>query len=202
MIRILVLLLLMSVILQAQPDNVEYDASTLDGVDFTAYTTYNWLPFIDSIHTSEFKSDAIDRYVTVAVDLEMQKRGFSLNEETPQLLMQYMVAIDNTVRTETKATFGAPNMSVGMGFGRGGPSFGVGVSGPRVTGHESFQVNYREGSLIIGIVDIENDQVIWRGIINTSTQDKGQLVNAQAVVNDLIPDLFKKFPKVKRKKKK
>ena len=101
-------------------DKVEYNGSALDGVDFASYTTYGWLPFMDSMHTGQFDSDKVDLYITEAVDREMQKRGFTIDNEAPEIYIQYMIALDNTVKTETKATYGAPNVGVGMGFGRGG----------------------------------------------------------------------------------
>jgi hypothetical protein len=188
-------------ITNAQSAKREYVGHALDGVNFADYTTYSWLPFIDSVMVKDFDSEQLDQLITEAVNAEMANRGFTEVEEGADLVLQYMLVVEQTKGTKSVPVLGRPNVSMGFGFGSHGSSVGVGVSGPRVTGYEQVNIMYKEGALILGMLATEMETTVWRGSVSSIREDKGELVNPQKVIAEVVPRIFKEFPKVKRKKK-
>ena len=194
------MLLLSTVFVDAQNAKRDYSGTALDGINFADYTTYSWLPFIDSVKTDEFDSRKLDNWITEAVDAQMAARGFTRQEDGGELILQYMLVLEESIGTKTVPVMGRPNISLGFGFGTGGVAGGVSASS--TIQKQTVHVKYKEGALILGILDTELETTVWRGTISSIREADGQLVNPKSVIAEVVPKLYKEFPKVKRKKKK
>lgn len=197
--RFTVLLTLLPFLAFSQADDVEINATAMKGIDFKQYQSYAWLPFVDSIKTSEFDKQALDQQITAAVNAELQSRGWKADDAAPQVYVLYAIMLEREEGYVSEPVYGRPNVGIGMGFGRGGFSgMSVGVSSPSVVGSETKKVLYRKGALVIDVIDIATNQSVWRGVANRTKEDKGELVNAKLVIEEVVPKMFKKFP-VKKK---
>jgi hypothetical protein len=184
----------------SQTDDIEINSTTMKGIEFDNYKSYTWLPFIDSIHTNEFDKQTLDKQITAAVDAELQSRGLRNDSVAPQLYIVYVIMLDREQGYVSEPVYGRPNVGVGVGFGRGGyGGMSIGVSSPSVVGTETKKVVFRKGALVVDVIDASTKQSIWRGVANRKKQDDGELVNAQLVINEVVPKMFKKFPIKKSK---
>lgn len=198
--RILYLLSFLPFAVFGQADDVEINSTAMKGIDFKQYHSYAWLPFIDSIMTDEYDKQALDQQITAAVNTELQSRGLKNDSAAPQLYIVYAIMLDREKGYVTEPVYGKPNVGVGVGFGRGGfGGMSVGVSSPDVVGSQTKQVMYRKGALVVDVIDAGSKQTVWRGVGSRKKEDKGELVNAKLVIEEVVPKIFKKFPLKKAK---
>jgi len=184
----------------SQSDDIEINSTAMKGIDFKQYTSYAWLPFVDSIMTNEYDKQSLDQQITTAINTELQSRGLKNDDAAPQLYVMYAIMLDREQGYVTEPVYGKPNVGIGMGFGRGGwHGMSVGVSSPSVVGSETKQVTYRKGALIVDVIDAKTEQTVWRGTASRKKEDKGELVNAKLVIEEVVPKMFKKFPAKKAK---
>ncbi|MCU4156032.1 DUF4136 domain-containing protein [Carboxylicivirga sp. A043] len=140
--------------------------------DFRAYQTFNF-----SQSFSEVKvSDLDKRRIKNAIKVEMEKRGYSLSEQPDLLVNGYVTAVDKTVVTNTH-------------YGGCGPYY-YGWGG----WYTSTDVNkYREGTLIISLIDVRQKQLVWEGraegFIPPSRGEK-----RTRATDELMKQLFLEYP--------
>jgi hypothetical protein len=124
----------------------------------------------------------MDKRVRAAVEKELQARGFAMETKgDPDFLVTYYPVVhERKVRTTTR---------VGMGIGWGfRPFYGrVGVS--------SSQVNkYKEGTIVIEIVDFRTNQMVWQGAAAGALTGLNNPEDADEVVPKAVRDILAKFP--------
>ena len=124
----------------------EYDPST----DFAAYASFGWLPRpASSAETtpSILDSDLVRRRLESAVETELVRKGLQ-RSEAPDLL----VAVHPAVRDRVNVT------DWGYGYGEAGYDW-------EERDVEAYP--YREGTLVLDLVDARTKQLVWRGTAST-----------------------------------
>jgi hypothetical protein len=106
--------------------------------DFKRYRTYRWIPHTKGSENNPLMSDPlIKSHVQSSVDAEMAKKGLQKIEEGhPDLLIAYYFTTRNRMDVTHYYGYWYPHTSV---------------------------YRYKEGTLILDIVDREEKQLIWRG---------------------------------------
>ena len=111
-------------------------------VDFTAYRSFRWAPTKDSDDIRQGQGSLLDTRIRRAVSAELANRGFRAADgrvAVPDLLLVYRVSARDRVDVYRHSTYRRP-------YGR------------VVDVHQ-----YREGTLVLMMVDPKLDQVIWEG---------------------------------------
>jgi hypothetical protein len=155
--------------------NVDKD----DAVDFTKYNTfqfYGWAEESNKI-LNQLDQDRIEK----AFGAELEKRGFTYQEETGELIITLYIV------TEQKTKTSATTTGMGGGYGYGGyhgygPSYGWGGMS---TAHTTYsEYDYVVGTLIIDIYDAKEKKLIWesvaKGTINEKTKGREERINSMA----------------------
>jgi hypothetical protein len=122
----------------------------------------------------------MDKRVRAAVENELKAKGFSMETKAdPDFLVTYYpIMHDRKVRT-----------TVRMGGGWGYRPFYGGVS------TASSQVrHYKEGTIVIEIVDFKSNQMIWQGAANDALTGLDSPEEANEVVPKAVHDILAKFP--------
>jgi hypothetical protein len=117
-------------------------------VDFTKYKTFAFINLKVSDNISELNQDRI----VEAIQFYMQKKGFVWDTLNPDML------VNATAIIKDKQYLSANTYGTG-GYYR--PYYGYGGTTTTVD-----VVEYKEGSLIIDIVDNKTQKLIWEGIGN------------------------------------
>jgi len=153
-------------------------------VDFTKYKTF---AFYDN-SKSNISSLNHDRIVN-AVRAEMQRKGFTENTQTPDLLVNISAIVSTGTDVSSNTNY----------YGYGGAArpygWGVGMS----SSYTSYDVqHYKEGSLIIDILDAAEKKLIWQGAgnsrIDESTKDADERIATavKKIMEDFPPGANKK----------
>jgi hypothetical protein len=122
----------------------------------------------------------MDKRVRAAVERELQAKGFVLETQAdPDFLVTYYPVVqERRYRTTTR---------VGWGWGYRPFYGGVGTSVSQV--HK-----YKEGTIVIEIVDFKTNQMIWQGAAAGALTGLDTPEDADEVVPRAVRDILAKFP--------
>lgn len=161
-------------------------ASDVDsGIDFTQFKTYNFLPF--NKQSNDILSDKDKAKLREFVGSELEKRGYTKSTGMPDLAVNIFVIINEKTGTSTYNDYYSSGITVDYYSGPWGYNNPGGVS-PFTTMH-SF--DYKEGTLILDIFDVQKKQLAYQGIAK-------EVLNAKTdwkKIENIITKLFNKFPK-------
>jgi len=156
--------------------NADYDTSA----DFTVYKTYAWIDEVlppDKIPEDiGAPNDITDRRIRASLTEEMAAKGFTATTDNPDLIVYYLVGVEDKVDV---TDWGYSYASTG-----------------RYGGWDSRNVdtyNYQEGSLIVDFVDARSRVLVWRGtagkVLETMTAEE-----ADQSIKDIVKQVMTLYP--------
>ena len=150
-------------------------------VDFTKYSTYTWLDTegddIDSI---------TDSRVRASIDGALIARGFQKGGADADLAVGYQGA------SAERRSYNTVNSGWGGGYGYGG--YGWGGYGMSMGTSTTYENVWEEGTLIVGMFDVESKNLIWTGTA-TAVIDTGRSPeDRQQLIDDAVDKMLKDFP--------
>jgi len=149
--------------------------------DVTAsYGRYRTFDYYTSKKGTGGTTSLMDKRVRAAVERELQAKGFAMETKgDPDVLVTYYpIVTDRKVRTTTH---------VGWGWGYR-PIYG------RVGTTRSQVHHYKEGTIVIEIVDFKTNQLIWQGAAAGALTGLHDPQDADEVVPRAVKDILAKFP--------
>jgi hypothetical protein len=161
--------------------NSDYDKN----VNFSQYKTFA-LYRSDSIH------DAISQLnqnrIITAIRNEMTKKGFQETAQNPDLLVNTVAIFKDRVSVSSTSNY----------YGYGGvyrPYYaGYGGSGMGTTTYDTR--HYKDGSLIIDVIDAKSNNLLWQGIGNKEID--GPAKNPDTNIPKAINSIMASFPPGKK----
>ena len=135
-------------------------------VDFSKYTTYRWIPHVKGTEDNPLMRDPlIESHVRSAVDAELAGKGFrKIDEGHPDFLVAWYFTSRNRVDVTHYYGYWHPYTDV---------------------------YRYREGTLILDMVDRADKELIWRGWATGVLEERGKL-NDQ--IKYSVRKLLDRFP--------
>lgn len=136
-------------------------------VNFAQYRTFKWMPFPENDSGRRIKPNSLmDKRIRRAVERELQAKGYEIIESgKADALLAYHVGVQQKVDVSTW--------------------------GYRPWHRRTYVHRYKEGSLIVDVVDPRMKQLIWRG---WATGIAGELNASEEDVNEAVQKVFKKYP--------
>jgi hypothetical protein len=167
----------------ASGGNILYDYDR--SADFGAYRTYNFIEGAGP-DTGDYQS-FFSRYMIAAIEIEMEKRGYT-KSDNPDLLVNFNAVLQDKTKVSTTP---AP-MPMGGYYGyRGGYYSGWGVGYGYAT--ETHVSQYTEGTFNIDIVDNARKKLVWEAVgVGRVTEEK--LENLEQSVREGVPRFFAGYP--------
>lgn len=148
-----------------------YDYDT--GVDFAAYRTFDWAPEQPvTIPDPRREQRVQDQFVAA-----LEAKGFRRVARNPDFLLVMYAGADG--RLEVSA--------YGYGYGPRGAFWG-----PTAGYIDSYA--YREGTLVLDVVDAEKDELVWRGTARGVLDADTNPQDLQKLVNEAIDKMLENFP--------
>ncbi|WP_316801911.1 DUF4136 domain-containing protein [Pedobacter nototheniae] len=159
------------------------------------YKTYAWIPESQTKTTSAYNNDiASDKIVDVA-SAEMDKRGFSMNNTAPDLLLKYTVDVNKQNVTYNDPVYYNPpaRLMPRVGYYKGRHVYYYTYTDPLpvYVGSRARHMQIKEGSIVIDIIERKTSKLIWRGWA------QGEVSNPEKAINDIpmvVANIFKKLP--------
>lgn len=143
-----------------------------------AGSSYSWGKLPEANTTAEaadVDNDIVRRRIQSAINAELQQKGLLQTEAGPgRFEVSYHIGVARRTGTDVNyvaTPMAAPVVRCGLRTCWGGMSWGY--MGPPVETVSEY--DYREGSLIIDIVEHDSGRLAWRGIYRDSLRDKPDL---------------------------
>jgi hypothetical protein len=145
--------------------------------DFSAYSTFGWQPL--PAGSADEPMRLLDTNIRAAIRAEMTRRGYTEVATDPELRIAWETATDERIKSNP--------FRIGIGLG----SFGSNSGGAVSVGSPSVQ-SYREGRLIIHLVDAAQNRELWfgsiAGSIEKSRLDADAVARAVALAMQDLPE--------------
>jgi hypothetical protein len=157
---------------------VSYDFDK--SIDFKTYKTYSFYNLQTSGSVSQLNADRIVN----AIRAEMSKKGFTETSTNPDLMVNAVTILKDKQTTTASTNY----------YGYGGMYRPYGYyGGMGATGYTTVSTyEYKDGSLIIDVVDAKTDKMIWQGSGNKDI-DKAPK-NPEEVINAAVAQIMANFP--------
>jgi len=120
--------------------------------DFASYRTYGWAA-APGANSADAPLQLLDQNIRAAVAAEMERRGYSEDQASPDLRIAY----------ETASAEKLESNPVRVGIGVGG--WGGNVGGSLNVGSPSVR-SYQEGTLVIHAIDADRNAEVWQGRVS------------------------------------
>lgn len=173
--------LTLAVLAGCTPYTVRYDYDS--HASYASFKTWDWYA---ASKKAQGKSDGVnnpimDRRVRAAVERELAAKGLKVEKsaEPDVLVTYYPVYRQGTVYTTT---------TVGTHFGYWRPwGYGVGTQFTEAR-------RYREGSIILEIVDNKTNQLIWQAVAEGALTGLTDPEDAEQQVSQAVNTMLSRFP--------
>jgi len=154
--------------------------------DFTAYKTYAWIEQptmgVGSAETAQRMNTLLDKLVKSDVEAQLATKGMTLAAENPDALLIYHTGIDQKIEVQEYG-YTYPH------YGYGGWYYGGAYGGTTMDVYE-----YKEGTLIVDVIDAKTDQLVWRGTATRALEETAAIEKRKANLNEVITKLFVNYP--------
>jgi len=172
----------LALLLAACGSGIETNSDWDPTADFSAYQTYAW---IEGAFTSGY-GDLVDTRLQAAVEANLNANG--LRKATRAADADLGVGFQFTTQDRTTlqtVSSGWPGGYYG-GYGYGG--WGGGSS-------TTYATNYTDGSLIIGLFDLESKSMVWQGV-GTKTLSEGDASPEERSqkINEAVAKIMEAYP--------
>lgn len=123
-------------------------------VDFSKYKTFSFYHLKTTGEVSKLNADRIVN----AINLELKGKGYVESKDNPDLLINAVTVLQEKIATSVSTTsyygYGGYYRPYGYGYGYGYP---VGNS----TAVNTY--NYKDGTIMVDILDAKTEKLIWEG---------------------------------------
>lgn len=147
--------------------------------DLWTYTSFDWGQKVNieegknPLHYNELN----DKRIKMAVQEQLSNRGYKYAVESPDLILHYHIIVkdQSTVITEP---------------------FGYSY-GPYWNRMNTNVYTYKEGTLILDLMDRKTNNLIWRGWAVTDVKELYSPKEVEDIINKVVSKIFKDFPKAR-----
>ncbi len=187
MLRIMKMLLLLAVGLVTACSSFQIKTDFDPAVDYSALRTYSWSPDPPFLKGDiRLMPPQARRIIADAIDAQMVENSFTLVDDDPDVWVHYSVLLTVVLsERDITANYGYPSSwQTDAAFARA-----AGFPGGAT---ETFE--YKEGTLIIALVEPESRDLIWRATAQTELHEKRAAEKRRKRANTAVSDMFRRYP--------
>lgn len=160
-----------------------------DNTDFTKYKTFAWAEKETKEEKSNKNADLTERKIREAVNKELQKTaGWRETKNNPDVLLSYDVLVERSTKTQSDAVYSNPFVrSFYSPYSR---RFYRVYYPSRFMGYDNYDVNTREGTVTISMIDADTEKTVWQG---WATDEVGSRNLTSKEIQSSVRAIFRKF---------
>ena len=149
--------------------------------NFAAYKTYAWLAVptdaAGSVKAALERNSLLDKRIKEAVNNQMAAKGYTPDANNPDFVLLYHTGAEDKINVTD------------WGYGYGAYGYGGWYGGGGVDVHQ-----YKEGTLILDVIDSKVKQLVWRGYATAALDPGAPIEKRERRLNDVITQMLVKFP--------
>jgi hypothetical protein len=151
-------------------------------VDFSQYRTFAYFPTL-STDTEQYQS-MVSSFLKVAVAQELDMRGLTYDEESPDIRVNFFINTKDKIKTRTVPTMGGGYYDYRDPFYDPWGGYG---------GYETRVDQYTEGTLNIDVVDANTNKLVWEGSVVGRLTEK-DVRDMEQTVDEAVGFVMSGFP--------
>ncbi|MEJ2719699.1 MAG: DUF4136 domain-containing protein [bacterium] len=158
--------------------NFDYDQQA----DFASYKTFAWMQepsmVVGGGQSAERVKTLLDKRVHTAVDAQLEAKGLEMvDPDKAELFVAYHASVENKLSVTD--------------WGYSYPGYWGGWYGG---GRDIDVTEYKEGTLIVDLVDAASKQLVWRGIATGVLATNPTPEQMDKNLNTVVTKMFKDYP--------
>lgn len=154
-------------------------------INFAAYRTFAWLP--DSTwQETKYDNAILQRRVEQEVVQLLKSKGYTLDTLQADFLVHHHVTVE-----ERKRVVQAPSYLYSPNRYFANRGYFLSMYEPMMVSNRLREVQYREGILIVDVVDRKQQRLVWRG---WSEQPIESIAEFERSVESRLKDIVAQFP--------
>jgi hypothetical protein len=160
-----------------------------DNTDFTKYKTFAWVEKEGKDKKDRKNSDLTEQKVRDAVSKELEKTaGWRESKSNPDVLLTYDVLVERSVKQQSEPVYSNPFARTFYNpYSR---RFYRVYYPSRFMGYDSYDVNTREGTVTISMIDANTEKTVWQG---WATDEVGSRNMTSKEIQSSVRAIFRKF---------
>jgi len=175
------------------------NTTKIDGEVLADYETFAYLPNSNFEELDDFESDDnVGVSVIQNVNRNMKMQGYELERNNPDLLVLLNTNTDTEKTLSSEPIYArypnyysstysiSPYYQNNYYYGYGGYD--------NIVGYETNLNRYKEGSLVLTLVDSESKNIVWEGVAS----DLIFTQNESTAIAEFVDDMFDNFPDVEK----
>lgn len=152
--------------------------------DFSSYKSFAWL----DTKNDKSNTDLVERQVKEAVTKELEKDGWRLVKNNPDVLLNYDLMIEKAIRQNRDAVYSQPfNRLVYNPYTRRWATI---YYPSQFMGYENSERSVKEGTITITMIDAKTDKTVWQGW--TTEEVNSRHITSKEIQNS-VRSIFRKF---------
>lgn len=162
--------------------------------DLSDYETFAYLPNTNvEVEGKNYSDTAVNKVIVESVKMNLEKHGLEIDQKEPGLLVLISTSADVELKANTRPVYATYPYQ--FGIGRVSPwynpyyYYGYSSYSP-VVGYNTTTYSYKEGTLVIDLIDRETKKTVWKGIANEQIYSQP----TTEAIQDLVGDIFSEFP--------
>lgn len=165
-----------------------------DATNLSNYETFAYLPNTNAeVEGKSYNNENVNRAIVEAVRTNLRQEGFELDRNNPDLLVLISTATDTEVATTTDPVYATYPYTTGVTtispyydpyYYHGYGTFN------NVVGYDMDTYAYKEGTLVINLIDRQTKNTVWKGIATNNIYDQ----TSPDAIRRMVDDIFQEFP--------
>ncbi|HVW94583.1 MAG TPA: DUF4136 domain-containing protein [Mucilaginibacter sp.] len=151
-----------------------YYTAAINKTNLSAYRTFAWMPPPSGKQQRAMLNNEADAKIKDAATSALVMKGLKLDQREPDLIVSYTTTVGRGARTNYYTPgygyyggWGYPGWGLGYSWGWGGfyRPYYYAYGGPFLYGGPTYKEkeHYKEGTLIIDLIDPRTRRIVWRG---------------------------------------
>lgn len=137
--------------------------------------------------------DQVNQAIIETINSNMRKAGYHLDRENPDLLVLVSTKTNREEGVTTDPVYASypytPMASTIRPFYE--PFYYTGFTRlTRIVGYDTDTYQYKEGTLVINLVDRQTQETVWKGIATENIYNQG----TTSAIQELVNEIFEKYP--------
>lgn len=158
-----------------------------DNTDFTKYKTFAWVEKEGA--KKDRRNDLAEQKIRDAVNKELEKTaGWRESKKDPDVLLSYDVLVERAVRQESDPVYSNP--FIRTFYNPYSRRFYRVYYPSRFVGYDNYDVNTREGTVTISMIDANTEKTVWQG---WATDEVGSRHMTTKEIQNSVKAIFRKF---------
>jgi Domain of unknown function (DUF4136) len=171
-----------------------YSSEKKNGIDFSKYKTYAFLPTKDTSFAKIVNKQKLVAALTEEGFRILDSKGMKYDTIKPDCLFRYSLVMkkDYSVSRDQEVTY-SPYIETANLPNQPKIYYFSSDNKPEVYNGNAQLSSFRDGTMVIDMIDHSTNEVVWRSTA-VARKEESQLMDLKSTVQVILPNMFHKFP--------